>query len=190
MYRCSVYIIFFDVDMWIGQICYSDSVHKSGEVLLRSVCGQAVRRDQATNRTDGHRRTNKRTNQGILLFIFQPQHWSSSFFSSATHPKQPEGLSPLTYISPLDVWGTFRSLATSSIDSHFRHIYFIYSQFEINLIMEFQNVSNQTMTVFLWKDWDELLQRKGINWKGKGSDRMSHRIFQNGSKFVWNSILC
>lgn len=40
MYRCSVYIIFFDVDMWIGQICYSDYVHKSGEVLLRSVCGQ------------------------------------------------------------------------------------------------------------------------------------------------------
>ena len=36
MYRCSVYIIFFDVDMWIGQICYSDSVYKSGEVLLRS----------------------------------------------------------------------------------------------------------------------------------------------------------
>lgn len=42
MYRCSVYIIFFDVDMWIGQICYSDSVYKSGEVLLRSVWGRAT----------------------------------------------------------------------------------------------------------------------------------------------------
>lgn len=67
MYRCSVYIIFFDVDMWIGQICYSDSVHKSAEVLLRSVCGQGGIDDdsdidgQTYGRTDG--RTDRRTDR-------------------------------------------------------------------------------------------------------------------------------
>lgn len=40
MYRCSVYIIFFDVDMWIGQICYSGFVHKSVRWSLARRCGR------------------------------------------------------------------------------------------------------------------------------------------------------
>ena len=42
MYRCSVYIIFFDVDMWIGQICYSGSSYIKVHGSLKS-CSRGAR---------------------------------------------------------------------------------------------------------------------------------------------------
>ena len=139
MYRCSVYIIFFDVDMWIGQICYSDSVHKSGEVLLRSVCGQAATAGWY-RRMDGRRQTNKRTNGRTkeLLSIFQLELWSSCSSSPATYPEEKVYLSSLTFL-----WWTLRDFEKrllSSIDSHFRDKsrYFIYS------LTSADNVENDT----------------------------------------------